>query len=407
MREEHKSNLFIIMKKIYFLALSIAFTAGVKAQGLPTPSERLRLNKEEVLSQRQRGAGSVDRAQSFYMDHSTANFDDDFFLWRMCSNYTSADTALNFIGLSLNKIFGYTDPTDPSGTICDSSLFGFTSSYPIDIGIRIDSIFTQITHENNSGNYDKITMQIVKLLTSPATQIDAPASSAGVSTVLWEQTDSSNVSLSGSGNWLGTGAAVVLAYAPYPTFIGANPGIKLGLVFKYEDASKTDTLGMIAGYVKDPLDPTKALQSDIKTSYMRYPPFISNVTRNSNVGYGTPVGSGGWYFAQNWGMWALVTVGTDVLGFGENAANGFRVLETYPNPTNAITNVRYELGVASDVTIVVTDITGNVVYKTATSQQGAGEYSISLGTENLSNGIYTYTLNANKAAVSKRFVVQH
>ena len=83
------------------------------------------------------------------------------------------------------------------------------------------------------------------------------------------------------------------------------------------------------------------------------------------------------------------------------------MLESYPNPTNTVTNVRYALGVASDVTVVVTDITGKVVYKTAASQQGAGEYSISLGTENLSNGVYTYTLNANNAAVSKRFVVQH
>jgi hypothetical protein len=402
MREEHKSNLFQIMKKLYFLAVSVALAAGVKAQSLPKPAEAQRLSKEEVLGQRMHSVGPVNRAQSFYMDHSTANFDDDFFLWRMCSNYTSTDTALNFIGLSLSKVLGYTDPTDPAGTVCDSSLFGFTSSYPIDIGIRIDTIFTQITHENNSGNYDKITMQIVKLTTA-----GAPASTAGISTVLWEQTDSSNVSLSGSGNWLGTGAAVVLTYTPQPTFMGAAPGTKLGLVFKYEDASKTDTLGMIAGYVKDPLDPTKALQSTIQTSYMRYPPFINTVTRNANVGYGTPVGSGGWYFAQNWGMWAHVTVGTDVSGFGENSANGFRVLETYPNPSNNITNVRYELGVPSDVTVVVTDITGKVVYKTATSQQAAGEYSISLGTENLSNGMYTYTLNANRASVSKRFVVQH
>ncbi len=390
------------MKKIYLLAVSIAFAASVKAQGLPKPSESQRLSKEEVLGQRHHAAGAVDRSQSFYMDHSTANFDDAFFLWRMCSNYTAADTSLNFIGLSLNKIAGYTDPADPAGTICDSSLFGFTSSYPTDIGIRIDSIFTQITHENNSGNYDKITMQIVKLNAQ-----GAPASTAGVSTVLWEQTDSSNVALSGSGNWLGTGAAVVLSYTPYPTFYGTSPGSTLGLVFKYEDASKTDTLGMIAGYVTDPLDATKALQSEIKTSYMRYPPYISNVTKNSSVGYGTPVGSGGWYFAQNWGMWAYVTVGTDVSGFGQNSANGFRVLESYPNPTNTVTNVRYALGVASDVTVVVTDITGKVVYKTAASQQGAGEYSISLGTENLSNGVYTYTLNANNAAVSKRFVVQH
>lgn len=392
------------MKKIYLLAVSIAFAGSIKAQSLnEKPAERFRQNAEEVLSQRQRTAGPVNRAQSFYMDHSTANFDDGFFLWNMNSNYTSVDTALNFIGLSLNKIFGFTDPADPAGTICDSSLFGFTSSYPTDIGIRIDTIFAQLTHENNSGTYNKITMQVVKL-----TPQGAPAGVTGTPTqVLWEQTDSTNVSLSGSGNWLGAGAGFVMSWTPYPTFTGASAGTKLGLIFKYEDPTKQDSLGMTAGYAKDPLDPTKALKSTIQTSYMRYVPNIPNVTKNSNVGYGNPVGSGGWFEAQNWAMWVYATVGTDVSGFGENNANGFRVLESYPNPTNAATNVRYELGVASDVTVVVTDITGNVVYKTSTSQQGAGEYSISLGTDKLSNGVYTYTLNANNASVSKRFVVQH
>jgi hypothetical protein len=397
------------MKKIYSLALTIAFAAGVKAQGLPMnskPAEKFRLSKEEVLGQRARGTSAVDRAQSFYMDHSTANFDDDFYIWRMCSNYTSIDTALNFIGLSLNYIGGYTYPNDPAGTVCDSSLFGFTSSYPMDIGIRIDTIFTSISHENNSGNYDKITMQIVKL-----TNQNALVSATGVTTVLWEQTDSSNVSLSGSGNWLGTGAGVVLSYTPQPTFMGASPGTKLGLIFKYEDPSKSDTLGMIAGCMKDPLDATKALKSTIPTSYMRLPPNVGSISKNTNVGYGTftpGVGfSGGYYFAQNWGMWAHVTVGTDVDGFNENSAKGFRVLESYPNPSNEVANVRYELGVQSNVTITVSDITGRVVYQTSSENQNPGEYKVSLGTENLSNGLYTYTLNANNASISKRFVVKH
>lgn len=400
------------MKKIYFLVLSIALTGIVKAQTLiDKPSDRYRLSSEEVYNLKQHSQGPINRAQSFYMDHSAANFDDDFFVWRMNSNYTGADTALNFIGLSLNHIAGFTDAADPAGTICDSSLFGFTSSYPTDIGIRVDTIFAIVSHENNSGNYDKITMQIVELLTTPQAQVGFPASaSAGVSTVLWEQIDSSNVSLSTNGNWLGTGAAVVLSYTPFPTFLGYNAPKKIGLVFKYNDPSKLDTFSMSAGYVKDPLDNTKGLQSSIKSSFMRYPPFISTISRNSTIGYGTfanGVFSGGYYKAQNWAMWAYVTVGTDIDGFGENAANGFRILEAYPNPTNNNTNVRYELGVTSDVSVVVTDIVGNVVSQTTNAQQTPGEYKVSLGTENLSNGIYTYTVNANKASISKRFIVQH
>jgi hypothetical protein len=393
------------MKKIYFLAISIAFAAGVKAQGLQKPTERYRVSKDEVMNLKQHQSGPVNRAQSFYMDHSIANFDDAFYIINMNTNYTASDTGLNFVGLSLSKILGYTDPNDPSGTVCDSSLFGFNSSYPTNIGIRIDTIFAIIQHENNSGNYDKITMQVVKLNAQ-----GAPAAAAGTATVLWEQTDSSNLSLSPSGSWLGTGSQVVLSYTPYPTFTGAAPGIKLGLVFKYEDPSKLDSLGLIAGSVTDPADAAKSLQSTIQTSYMRFVPNIPNVSKNANVGYGTLSGgvfTGGYFRLQNWAMWAHVTVGTDVDGFGENAANGFRILEAYPNPTDNNTNVRYELGVTSDVSVVVTDIVGNVVSQTTNAQQTPGEYKVSLGTENLANGVYTYTVNANKASISKRFIVQH
>jgi hypothetical protein len=391
------------MKKLYALSLTIALAAGVNAQGLQKPSERFRVSKEELNSlKHHQGVGPVNRAQSFYMDHSVANYDDGGFIWRINSLYTSVDTALNFAGLALSNCAGFTDPADVAATVVDSSFFGFTSAYPTNIGIRIDTIYAQITHENNSGNYDYMTMQIVKLTTG-----GAPATAAGVATVLWEQKDSTNVTLSGGGNWVGTGAGLVITYTPQPTFMGASPGTKLGLIYKYEDASKLDTASLYAGYVIDPLDPTNALQSTIKTSFMRYPPNIPNVTRTTNVGYGSPVGSAGWFEAQNWGMWAHVSVGTDVSGFGENPANGFRVIESYPNPTNEVTNIRYELGVPSDVAIVVTDIVGNVVSKTANTQQTAGEYTVSLDTDNLANGIYTYTLNANKASISKRFIVQH
>lgn len=388
------------MKRIYLITGLLAFSIAIKAQNIPLPSERNKVSAEEVLGQRKHHSG-IDRAQSFYMDHSAANYDDGFYLWKMNSNYNSTDTALNFIGLSLSKIFGYTDPNDPTNSLCDSSTFGFTSSYPLNIGISVDTIYTKISHENNSGNYDKITMQIVQL-----TSQGAPAAASGAATVLWEQIDSTNVSLSPSGNWVGINASFVKKYFPLNGFIGVSPGSKLGLVFKYEDPTKTDTLGMIAGYVKDPLDPTKALQSTIKTSYMRNPPYINNVTKNSSLGYGNPVGSNGWYFAQNWAMWAYVTVGTDVLGYGNNKNEGFRILESYPNPSNTFRAVKYEIGVTSDVTLILNDINGKQLLLDTKFGQNAGQHTIDLDYLNLSNGIYTYTLVANGASVTKKFIIQ-
>ncbi|MCC6251295.1 MAG: T9SS type A sorting domain-containing protein [Bacteroidia bacterium] len=391
------------MKKFYFFALTFAFAIGANAQSLITkPSDRYKLNAQEVLSQRSHH-GIMSRAQSFYMDHSVGNYDDGFYVWQFNSLYTNVDSSLNFAGLSLSKIAGFTDPADPSGSIVDSSYFGFMSSYPMDIGIIVDSIFAQITHENNSQSYDRFTFQVVELNAQ-----GAPAGSNGVPTnVLWEVVDSTNVSLSSGGQWLGQGAAVVLAYATDNGLTKAGAGSKLGLIYKYEDPTKQDTSSILAGYMKDPANPNNALKSTLRTSYMRYPPMIPNVTLNSNVGYGSPVGSQGWFEAQNWGFWANVSVGTDIAGYQENPANGFRVIEAYPNPTNNVTNVSYRLGVTSDVSLVVTDIVGKVVYTDVQAQQTAGKHTISLNTENLNDGVYIYTFTANNASVSKKFVVKH
>lgn len=390
------------MKKNYILLILLISTFVAKSQVIPQQNERYKLSYEEVMSLKKQHSSAADRAQSFYMDHSLANNDDGFFIWRFSSSYSNVDTALNFVGLSLSKIAGYTDPTDPAGSICDSSTFGFTSSYPLNIGISIDSIFAMVTHENNSGTYNRITMQIVQLNAQ-----GAPSNPTGVSTVLWQQIDSTNVSLSSSGNWLGSGAATVLSYTPLSGFLGASPGTKLGLVLQYNDATKLDSFGVSAGYAIDPNNQNYALQSTIPTSFMRYPPYIPSVSRNSMIGYGNPPGSTGWFQAQNWGMWAHVTVGTDVLGYGLNKQNGFRILESFPNPTNNISNVRFEIGKVSDVSIVVTNINGEIVKELQTKNNPAGIHVISLGTDNLNNGIYTYNLYANNASISKKFIVSH
>ncbi len=392
------------MKKIYLLALTTVVALGAQAQSLTTkPGDRYKMDANEVLNQRKHNAQNVSRQDwPFYMDHSTANYDDGFYVWRYNSLYTAADTGINFVGLSLNKVAGFTDPSDPSSSLVDSTTFGYATAYPSNIGIRVDTIFVQITHENNSGNYDYFNMQIVKLTGK------APASANGTpAMVYWEGKDSSNVSLSSGGNWLGNGAAVILSYTPQPDFMGAAPGTQIGVIFNYVDASKTDTLGVLAGYMKDPSDPNKAAKSEYRTSYMRYPPMIPNVTPNSNIGYGSPVGSSGWFEAQNWGIWAYVTVGTGVNGFNENSKNGFRILDSYPNPSSEVTQIRYQLGTTSNVSVVVTDIIGKVVYENQISNQQAGEHMLNLGTDQLKNGVYTYTFYANDASISKRFVVQH
>jgi hypothetical protein len=392
------------MKKIYLLLGSIGlFLGSAQAQSImPNRNAYGKISAAEVAAMKARSGGFENTGRAtydLYMDHSAANFDDDFFLWRYNSLYTTPDTALNYVGWFINKVGGYTDPADPINSFVDGATFGFTVDYPSNISMRVDSIFASISHENNSGLYDKLKMRIV--------QVSGAAPSLA-SPILWEQVDSANVSLSSGGNWVGTGAGYLLSYTPNFT---VPAGTKAAFHFIYEDGSKLDTLGIAAGYVKDPLSPDPndpwAKQSDYKTSYMRYPPFIPNITTNSNVGYGSPVGSQGWFYAQNWAIWAKVLL-TEVIGFNENSGtSGFTLLHSYPNPSSILTNVSFEVPVNCNATLTVTDLSGRIVSQQEMNDLQSGRHTVSLQTENLANGIYNYTLNANGWSATKPLVVNH
>ena len=78
------------MKKIYLTIATVAFALASQAQGLiEKPLDRYKMNAEEVMNQRKHYMPTSNRSFSFYMDHSTGNFDDGFFLWNMNSNYTA------------------------------------------------------------------------------------------------------------------------------------------------------------------------------------------------------------------------------------------------------------------------------------------------------------------------------
>lgn len=392
------------MKKIYLLLGSLGLFFGTSnAQSIaPTRNSYGKISAAEMAALKSRSGGFENSGRAtydLYMDHSAANFDDGFFLWRYNSLYTSTDTSLNYAAWFVNKVGGYTDPADPIGTFVDGATFGFTVDYPANISMRIDTLFVSISHENNSGLYDKLKMRILQV-SGTAPTLTSP--------ILWEQVDSTNVSLSSGGNWVGIGAGYLQTYTP--NFTVAS-GVKPAFHFIYEDATKLDSLGIAAGYVKDPLSPDPndpwAKQSDWKTSFMRYPPFIPNITLNSNVGYGSPVGSQGWFYAQNWAIWAKVLL-EEVVGVKENSgSNGFILLHSYPNPSNLLTNVTFEVPVNCNASLTITDLSGRVVSQQELNDLQVGRHVVSLQTENLANGMYNYTLNANGWSATKPLVVNH
>lgn len=337
---------------------------------------------------------NVDKAMNpFYIDYGAYAGDDGGFVWAFNSNYAASDTTgaagvtpVNYAAVKLTEPFGgYYD----AGNIDGSK--DIIIDYP-NLGIRVDSIFWSMTHENNTGTYNKITQKIVELNTSGNPTATSP--------VMWSNTDSTNVGISPCGNWLGTGCGVTLFATPGYVI---PPGKKGAIVIDYLGA-KQDTFSLIATYLKDPADPNKATKSLYETSYTRIPPFIPNITKNANIGYGNPVGSNGWFEAQNWAIWAFVTLMDDV-SVEEAAAKGISASRAFPNPASTVSTLEFTLTKAAKVEVSITDITGKVVRTYALGDRSIGKHNFILDMGDLTNGVYSYSLTANGVRISDKIIV--
>lgn len=79
-------------------------------------------------------------------------------------------------------------------------------------------------------------------------------------------------------------------------------------------------------------------------------------------------------------------------------------VEVYPNPADGNANVRYTLTEEANVSIVVRDLSGKVVYVTETGLNGAGTYTAAMDLNQIAQGMYTVTLSANGAKVTQKLM---
>ena len=93
------------------------------------------------------------------------------------------------------------------------------------------------------------------------------------------------------------------------------------------------------------------------------------------------------------------------VGITENAEKSVKLAQNVPNPANNSTLINYELKQANNVTLVITDLTGNKVMEVAQGKQIAGSHNIILNLDNLSSGMYYYTLKADNTSLTKKMIV--
>ena len=370
------------MKKLLLFVGASLLINNIDAQQLQNPTH---LIENANASKAARFSQNNSRSTTGYIDYSWQNFNDLSYVWGFNSTFVSTDTAINYIGVALNPFKGIFDYTDKE---TDFDITPVPSSFTY----TVDSIYASITHENNSGLPNYLTMQLVQL--SGTNTLTSGAS------VKWSDSIVTSTSLSTGGNWLGSGASHMLGYAPNYT---TTAGTKLGMVFKYY-APKMDSLGVLGSSVDDGTGGT-VIQSPSATSFIQLPPNISSIVACRNIGYGSPVGSNGWFEAQDWEIWAKVTF-TDLTGISDNElAKNITLYQNIPNPANGSTVIKYDLQKISDINLSIVDVTGRKIFDKSQNAVMAGSHKMLVDVSTFAKGAYFYTLTANGNKVTKRMII--
>jgi hypothetical protein len=83
---------------------------------------------------------------------------------------------------------------------------------------------------------------------------------------------------------------------------------------------------------------------------------------------------------------------TSVASKGSELPSTFALLGSYPNPFNPSTNIKFQIGQSSEVTLSVYDILGRLVSSQNLGLTVPGEHAVSFNAANLASGTYYYRL---------------
>ncbi|MBK9098230.1 MAG: T9SS type A sorting domain-containing protein [bacterium] len=89
----------------------------------------------------------------------------------------------------------------------------------------------------------------------------------------------------------------------------------------------------------------------------------------------------------------------------EFIADEYSLEQNYPNPFNPSTKISYFLSTGGNVTLKVFDILGNEIAILVNEEKPAGKYEINFNANNLSSGVYIYTIQAANFVESKKMLL--
>lgn len=83
----------------------------------------------------------------------------------------------------------------------------------------------------------------------------------------------------------------------------------------------------------------------------------------------------------------------------------FVLQQNYPNPFNPATKIGFKLHAAGFTSLIVWDVLGRKVATLVNEKMEAGEYSVVFHAENLTSGVYFYTLQSGNNSVTKKMML--
>jgi hypothetical protein len=86
-------------------------------------------------------------------------------------------------------------------------------------------------------------------------------------------------------------------------------------------------------------------------------------------------------------------------GVHDAQATTFSLAQNYPNPFNPSTTIQYSLDRAAETSLVVYDVTGDVVATLFNEHQSAGAHSVLFDASTVPSGVYYYRLTSNGRSI--------
>ena len=131
---------------------------------------------------------------------------------------------------------------------------------------------------------------------------------------------------------------------------------------------------------------------------------VTGLAGNSQAGtsFMKDFGDDTWYYVTSTPM---VRMNFDIsLGLNDSK-NLVSSLNAFPNPANENVNINFTITEASNVSVSVVSVTGDIVYNNSLGSISAGNYSENVNASKLANGVYFYTLSVNGNVTTKKLVI--